>query len=487
MKDFSDIISKLGLPAELVTELQEAWESQVEKNKQEALAEAKQLNESSSDVEMMVKAAEAILTETLKSEKEQNAELRNQLKEAQDQALVKVRKAKQLYEAAKQYSTKQKELMEQKAGVYEKFMNGVLAQEIKELKEEREEAAKNVAAERVKLLKQKMRQEKVFETQVKAMQKLMVETLQAEIAELHASRKENKEILESQLAKLGELQNEVLTTELAELKEDREKMFESVGKLENLLVRQLTEELSEFQEDKRLLAEQKVQLEQDAKRKIQEFKEEFVNKTSSAASRVVNETLHNELSALRQGIKEARENTFGRKIFEAFVGEFTTSVFNENTTARKLMKKLEESSKNIAKLQKIVGEQQVTLNNRDKALNEAIETSKREKTVSKLVASLSGVQKRMMVNLLENVETSKLEKEFNRYLPQVLERKIESRKVALSEDAVKKTHLAESTGKRPQHKAVVAEPKQVTEAAVEEDFNDINTILANAGINKKQS
>ena len=157
----------------------------------------------------------------------------------------------------------------------------------------------------------------------------------------------------------------VLSSEMQELKEDRQNMMEAVAKLEDLTVRQLTEELSEFQEDKRMLKEERTRLELDAKRKIQEFKEEFVSKTSEAASRVINETLTGELNSLRNSLKEARENTFGRKIFEAFVGEFTTSVFNQNTTAQKLLKKLEESNKNIEKLQKIVTVQEQTLNKKE--------------------------------------------------------------------------------------------------------------------------
>ena len=495
-------------------------------NKKEALAESKTAG-NSPDVDIMVKAAEAILTETLQAEKEKNIALRNTLKESQRQLQL-------------QQKNKMRKHLDEKVkkdvAIFGKFMNDVLAKEIKELKEEREADSKGVATERVKLLRQNMQQSKLFENQVKVMQKLMVDTLHTEVKELHSDRKKNNQILESRLNTLQKMQREVLATELAEFKQERETltdilhegikqqqreiikkdkimegnlatvqkvqrevlstelaefkqerdhMFETVGKLENLLVRQLTEELSEFQEDKRLLSEQKIQLAVDAKRKIKAFKEEFVTKSSSAASKVVNETLHNELSSLRQGIKEARENTFGRKLFEAFVGEFTTSVFNENNTARKLMKKLSDADKNVSKLQKIVSEQQVTLNKSDRALNEAIETSKREVTVGKLVSSLSGVQKRMMVNLLENVSTSKLEKEFNRYLPQVLERNIESRKVVIGGDAVIKTQLTESTGKRTQHVAVTARPKQGNN--VEDDFNDINEILVNAGINIKQS
>ena len=76
----------------------------------------------------------------------------------------------------------------------------------------------------------------------------------------------------------------------------------------------------------------------------------------------------------------------------------------------------------------------------------------------------------MMLSLLESVETDKLEKEFNRYLPQVLERKIEPRKV-ISESAVTK-HLKESNGNRVQRDSVVVENTN-TETVETENFVDI--------------
>lgn len=480
MKKFSEIVSTLGLPAELAQELKEAWDAQVETNKEELRAELSSQSSLSEDTDYMVKAAEAILEETLKKEKESVQAEREKLQEQQKVALEKTRKAKRLYESAKQFALKQKENVEAKADIYAKFVNETLATELKEFRLERDAKMQELSAERVKLLKQRMRQDKLAENRTKVMDKLLVSTLREELEDLHADRKKNKKVLEAELKKLESVQQQVLEAELKELKEERQQVFEALTKLEDLTVKQLTEELSEFQEDKRALQEQKIQLELDAKRQIQEFKEDFVKKSSDAASKVVNETLYIELSALRQGIKEARENTFGRKMFEAFLGEFTTTIFSERSEVQKLLNQLSESNKNLQNLQKIVNEQEVRLNKTKEQLNEATVKSARKEKITKLTQSLSGVQKRMMVNLLENVQTDKLEKEFSRYLPQVLERKIETRKV-ISESKTPNNKLKESTGTRKLNESVVAKPREV-----EEDFTDINKILSSAGI-KKQS
>ena len=480
---FGEIISSLGLPQDVADSIVEAWDAQVEQNRKDLKAELVK-ETASSDMDYVVAAAETIMNEALESHKNEIEAERKAIAEAKQDALSKVRKAKKLFEAAKKAKVLKESSESMKLESVSKFVSDVLAKEIKELREDRERLANEISAEKVALLKQRMNAQKIAETHAKAATKLLVESLQAEIKELHEDRAENKKILESRLQEMEKIMEGVLSSEMQELKEDRQNMMEAVAKLEDLTVRQLTEELSEFQEDKRMLKEERTRLELDAKRKIQEFKEEFVSKTSEAASRVINETLTGELNSLRKGLKEARENTFGRKIFEAFVGEFTTSVFNQNTTAQKLLKKLEESNKNIEKLQKIVTEQEQTLNKKEKALTEAISTAKREKVVSSLVSSLGGVQKRMMLSLLESVETDKLEKEFNRYLPQVLERKIEPRKV-ISESAVTK-HLKESNGNRVQRESVVVENIN-TETVETENFVDIEKIIASAGLAKKNS
>lgn len=480
-KQFSEIVAQLGLPSELAQELKEAWDKEVDANKEAVRAELSTQSNLSEDSDYMVKAAEAILNETLTKEKESVEAERNKLIEQQKIALSKTRKAKQLFESAKQYAKNQKEVVESKAGIYSKFVNETLATELKEFRSERDAKMQELSEERVKLLKQRMRQEKLDENRSKVMNKLLVSTLKEEMAELHADRKQNKNILESRLKDVEQLQQNVLESELKEFKEDRQKVFETLNKLEDLTVKQLTEELSEFQEDKRALHEQKIQLELDAKRQIQEFKEDFVKKSSNAASKVVNETLYSELSALRQGIKEARENTFGRKIFEAFVGEYSSTIFSERSEVQKLIKQLEESNKNVNNLQKIVNEQQVSLNKTKEQLNETTQSSVRKDKINKLTQSLGGVQKRMMVSLLESVDVNKLEKEFNRYLPQVLERKVETRKV-INESAKPNRQLKESTGARKRDDSVVAKPQEV-----EEDFSDINKIISSAGITKKHS
>ena len=67
-------------------------------------------------------------------------------------------------------------------------------------------------------------------------------------------------------------------------------------------------------------------------------------------------TIPNELHTLREDIQTAKENNFGRKIFETYVLEFMSSYPNEGTE--------------VAKLNKIVEGLQSEIENKDKAIAE---------------------------------------------------------------------------------------------------------------------
>merc|ERR1712000_444285 len=163
-------------------------------------------------------------------------------------------------------------------------------------------------------------------------------------------------------------------------------------------------------------------------RKLEEARNVFIQRASKSAESIVNETLSSELASLKEDIQVAKQNTFGRKLFEAFASEFYYSHMSENTEISKILNKLEESEKNAQKLQKIVKEQAETI-------NKTRESSVREAKIDKLVRPLAATQKKIMSKLLEGVEAEKLDEAFERYLPSVLERNSSTTKKAASREA----------------------------------------------------
>ena len=242
--------------------------------------------------------------------------------------------------------------------------------------------------------------------------------------------------------------NEVLAKEIRELREDRKSQKANFGKLEEFVLHQLTKELNEFHDDKRALAEQKVKMVREGKKVIEEAKAAFVKKSAAKLETVVEGVLRKELTTLREDIQTAKENEFGRKIFETFASEFMTSTLSESTQVAKL-------AKEIIGLKATIAESNETIAAKDQALNEAKRSarvqqdlSERKAIMSEMLGPLNKGQKELMKTLLESTKTSQLKAAYKKYLPSVLS---EDTDVATT----KKATLTESKAEAPKRRRVM--------------------------------
>lgn len=441
-----NLLSSMGLSGDLRDQVLEAWNTVTEQNKQEAVEQVREeyREKYNEDMEAMMKAADAIVNETLEKELSEFNEDRSKLHEGKKALLKNLKKVKKLKES-------QEEHFEKRLAVFEGLVMETLKTELNEFAEDRQKLEESVNKERLKLVREQMKSRKLAESKEKALNLLV---------------------------------SDVLKEELTEFSQDRQKYNETIEKMENLMVSQLTEELSEFQEDRKQLQERRVELEKEYDTKLDEAKNVFIKRASKSAEKLVNETLASEIGALKEDIQAARQNTFGRKLFEAFASEFYYSHLSENTEISKISKQLKESEENAKKLQKIVKEQADAINNTRQELKEARETSVREKTISKLVNPLAPTQKKIMTRLLEGVAVDKLEKSFERYLPSVLEQR--STKPQAKKDAVQKgegrKQLSEATGNRKPQTKQTSTPAT---AEVSPMDDEIVKILQQAGIASK--
>ena len=99
---------------------------------------------------------------------------------------------------------------------------------------------------------------------VEAIDKMISERLESEIAEIAEDKKalaeatvSYKKKVSEHSEKLQEFMLKQLTKEIGELHEDRNKVSENFSKLEDFVVKQLANEINEFAEDKKDLAETK--------------------------------------------------------------------------------------------------------------------------------------------------------------------------------------------------------------------------------------
>jgi hypothetical protein len=266
------------------------------------------------------------------------------------------------------------------------------------------------------------------ETMVEAIDSMLSERLAEEIAEFADDRKQLAEAKAKYAVAMRENANllkgfvvEQLQSEISELRADKKAMAENYSKLEEFVVEALSGEIAEFYEDKKDLAETKVRLVREAKNHFAKVKKDFIERSAQAVSETVAKGLNKEISALKEDIDTARRNDFGRKIFEAFASEYTSSHLNEKSDTAKLMKVLAAKDKQLSEA-KAHAKKAIEIAESTKVEKQRlVESAKREKTINDLIAPLSREQKEIMTDLLESVQTERLQKSFEKYLPSVID------------------------------------------------------------------
>jgi hypothetical protein len=236
--------------------------------------------------------------------------------------------------------------------------------------------------------------------------------------------------------------------EVKELHEDKQKLGSDFKKLENFILKQLAEEIREFRKDKRELVEQKVKMVREGKAHLNETKKAFISRAAKLVEQKINDVLRSEMSQFKGDIKVARENEFGRRMYEAFVGEYMTSYLNEGTEVRKLQKVVESKDREIEAIKESVQQKAKIAESLQSELNVARDRINRNKVMSELLSPLAKEKRAVMKGLLESVQTKELERSFNKYLPAVLNETSVPRTNAAKRPLTEGSKLSERTGNR---------------------------------------
>ena len=262
---------------------------------------------------------------------------------------------------------------------------------------------------------------------VEALDAMVSDTINTELKEFASDKKAAVEAQVEYKRKITEHANlldkfvmETLNKEITELRKDRKLQEGNFEKLEDFVMEQLTSELNEFHNDKKDLIEQKVKLVAEGKEMITKAKAEFVEKASTKLAGIVESTLSKELGTLKEDIKTAKENMFGRKLFETFAAEFMGSHLAEGTHISKLSKELSNVKSQLDESHKEIKDREAKITEATNTVAKIKESRERESVMSELMSPLSKEKRELMNNLLESVSTSKLKAQFNKYLPTVL-------------------------------------------------------------------
>jgi hypothetical protein len=279
---------------------------------------------------------------------------------------------------------------------------------------------------------------------VEAIDKMLSDRLAAEMAELHTDKKSLAEAKAAYLnrmtadsKKLEGFVIKQLGKELLEFQSDRRKVSENFSKLESFIVHALAKEISEFAQDKRDLAETKVKIVRESRAKFDEIRQKFIKNAAKTVENVVTKKLSSEIVQLKEDIDSARNNDFGRRLYEAFAQEYASSFLNEKSETAKLLKIIQKKEHELAEAKQTLEEKQTIVESKEREIRVTKDLMERKEVMAELLAPLGAEKRALMQELLESTQTVKLAEAFDKYLPAVME--------GDTKRVVKKAMLNEST------------------------------------------
>jgi hypothetical protein len=370
---------------------------------------------------------------------------------------VKQTEAKLHEDYAARYASDKHQLVE----AMDSMLNDAIKSELEEFAEDRSA----LIAQKAKLSKETLSAKKLAENKVSGHIKLLNAFIGKQLQEELREFAQDRKTLDAQRKKMAR--------EVEAIRESAKKQTQArISKLEGFVVSKLSEEIAEFETDKKALIEQRAKLAAEGKKNINETRSAFIKTASKTLDKTLNEVVRNELVQWRADIKLARENNFGRRIFEAVAAEYMASYLSEGTEVKKLQKQLAESQKRIDEAAKQIKSKQKLVESASTQIKAANDRATRMELLNEMLTPLSRDKKAVMEEMLRDIKTTNLREAYNRYLPTVMNGETKS---------VVKQQLAENT----QNKSVAFtgdRPNKLSEAVREENSSDIGQILYLAGI-----
>ena len=327
--------------------------------------------------------------------------------------------------------------------------SGIINEDTKTAINEAWEAKLAEAREQVRAeLREEMatRYEHDKQVMVEALDKMVTDNLAREIEEFVGEKQAMVEdrvriknhMMES-AGRFNDFMVKKLAEEVRELHSDRRAQAENYARLEKFIVRALAEEIREFSQDKKAVVETKVRLVAEAKTRLESIQQRFIARSANLVKESVATKLGAELNQLKEDIQQARENMFGRRIFEAFASEFSLTHLNENREIQKSRKIIEQRDQKLAEAIEASNQARRVVESKEREIRVIKESQDRRTVMDELLGTLVKEKQAVMRELLESVQTPKLKTAFEKYLPAVLNNGKKDEKTILSESRTEVT------------------------------------------------
>lgn len=312
----------------------------------------------------------------------------------------------------------------------------------------------------------------------------LVQTIITEnMSDLYAEKRklsEDRVRVRQSLTNFSSFANGIMAEEIKQMRSETSLMNESVARFVGFSQKVLAEELHEFHSDKRQLVEARVKLIAEGTRQINEAKQRFIKTASESAATFIAENTAKNMNELRSNIMEAKQNRFGRKLFETFAAEFMATQFNENAVLKNLNEALARKDNEVHTVTAALHEARTVSTEIQRKMNIMEDNATRSRVIAELTKPLTDTQKKIMESLLERSMTEHLAEDFKKYHKAVLKESNSKstqsfNKPSRNDSVLNETNSREVTGNRP--------AKTVTESELSDDDKSIlSGIMKNAGI-----
>lgn len=183
---------------------------------------------------------------------------------------------------------------------------------------------------------------------------------------------------------------------------------ELITKVDAFVAEALTTEITELKGD----IERFRDLEAEYAEKLVEEKHKLATEVAGELDQLVDKIdaffemrLSSEMEELKEDLDLVKQNEFGRRIFEAFVGEYSKSYVDEES----IQSKLSIAESKLSDAEKRLGD-------REDQLNKMVREAKMEQVLS----SLTGKKREQMAMVLKNVDTDRLEESYKFFIGRIL-------------------------------------------------------------------
>lgn len=197
-----------------------------------------------------------------------------------------------------------------------------------------------------------------------------------------------------------------------------------LGAIEAVVEARIRSELSELHED--VVANRRAVLQTitEKKNELEAEKIKFRAKAAAVLENIINVKVPKQLEPLREDIMAARQDNFGREIFEAFQTLFRRQFFNTSSEFSKLSASNKSLKEEAARIKQKAALSIKESNDKAAAANTAYtklkEAITRRETMTRLLSPLKGAAREQMKTLLEATKTDKLDATFRKALPQLV-------------------------------------------------------------------